>query len=272
MGIVDYEREGPLGFLTLNRPDKLNALNEAMVDGVIEHLAEARADDEVKVLVLTGAGRSFCAGFDLTSETDAPIKGAGAWHRNLERDVDMTMAIWSFPKPTIALVRGWCLGGGCEVAMACDIVLATEDARFGEPEIRYGSGPVTLLMPFVIGHKRANELLFTGSAVRAAEAERIGLVNHVVPEGELEARGRQLAGQIALAPLGALTFTKLGLNRAWQAAGLEQAVRANLDLSAILNSLESPEQEEFDRITAAQGLKAALAWRDSRYGAGLGDS
>lgn len=267
---VVYERDGALGMLTFNRPGKLNALNAGMIDAVVSRLAEARADDGVKVLVVHGTGTSFCAGFDLTG--DEGVTGPGAWHAVLERDVEMTMRIWSFPKPTIALVRGWCLGGGCEVAMACDIVLAAEGAKFGEPEIRYGSGPVTLLMPFVIGHKRTSELLFTGNAVSATEAERLGLVNHVVPDEDLERRGHQLAEQIALAPLGALKFTKLGLLRAWQAVGVEQAVRANLDLSAILNALESPEQEEFDRITATQGLKAALAWRDGRYGAALNES
>src|SRR5215210_1343080 len=153
--------------------------------------------------------------------------------------------------------------------MACDLIVAGEDARFGEPEIRYGSGPVTLLMPFVLGQKKTNELLFTGDAVPADEAERLGLVNRVVPGDELERAVEALVARIAPTPLPVLRLTKLALTRAYEAMGLRSAVGANLDLSAILNAADTPEQREFDRIVGEQGLKAALAWRDSRYGDGL---
>lgn len=272
MDVVTYEREGPVGVLTINRPEKLNALNDAVVDAIRGRLVEAGGDDDVKVLLVKGAGSSFSSGFDLAAEAADRITGAARWHTTLERDVSMTMELWAFPKPTIAVVRGWCLAGGCELAMACDIVVAAEDARFGEPEIRYGSGPVTLLMPFVLGQKKTNELLFTGNLIGALEAERLGLVNQVVPSEELETKARELALRISLAPLAVLKFTKLALTRAGQASGLEQAVRANLDLSAILNALDSPEQQEFDRIVNTDGLKAALAWRDGRYGAVLRES
>src|SRR5437763_15435398 len=119
------------------------------------------------------------------------------------------MQLCRFPKPTIAAVRGWCLAGGCELAMACDMIVAAEDARFGEPEIRYGSGPVTLLMPFLIGQKKTNELLFTGDVVDAAEAPRIGLVNRVVPQDELEDAVAGLVQKIAPTPLPVLRLTKL---------------------------------------------------------------
>ncbi len=271
MSVVVYKREGPLGFITINRPEKLNAMNDAVVDEMGERLREAAADDEVKVLLVAGAGSSFSSGFDLVAEANDRITGAARWHQTLARDVEMTMALWSFPKPTVAVVRGWCLAGACELAMACDMIVAADDARFGEPEIRYGSGPVTLLMPFVLGQKKTNELLFTGNVVDALEAERLGLVNKVAPSAQVDEVGRELATRIALAPLEVLKFTKLALKRAWQAAGLEQAVQANLDLSAILNSLDSPEQQHFDRIVNSEGLKAALAWRDGRYGAILGE-
>jgi enoyl-CoA hydratase/carnithine racemase len=153
--------------------------------------------------------------------------------------------------------------------MACDIIVSTESGRFGEPEIRYGSGPVTLLMPFVLGQKKTAELLFTGDAITAAEAERLGLVNRVVPGDELEAAVDELACKIAPTPLPVLRLTKLALVRAFEAMGLRNAVAANLDLSAILNAADTPEQREFDRIVSEQGLKAALAWRDSRYGGEL---
>jgi enoyl-CoA hydratase len=235
-----------------------------------EALQHASRDDAVKVVILTGAGRAFSAGFDLAEEAGAEIAGAGAWHSMLSADVTATMDLWSLPKPTIAAVRGWCLAGGCELAMACDMIIAAEDARFGEPEIRYGSGPVTLLMPFVLGQKKTSELLFTGDTIAATDAERLGLVNKVVPGDQLETAAAELAGRIAVAPLPVLRFTKLALIRAYEAMGLRQAIHANLDLSAILNAADSPEQQEFDRIARSEGLKAALAWRDRRYGERMG--
>ena len=182
---VLYELRGPAAWLTLNRPDKLNALSEAIVAGLHDGMARAEADDEVKLLVLTGAGRAFSAGFDIGQ--DFGVDSADGWWEVLEKDVAVTMRLRTFPKPTIAAVHGWCLGGACDLALACDMVVAAEDARFGEPEIRFGSCPVTMLMPFVIGEKKTNELLYTGEAIDAAEAERVGLVNRVVPSDDLEA-------------------------------------------------------------------------------------
>jgi enoyl-CoA hydratase len=154
--------------------------------------------------------------------------------------------------------------------MACDLIVATADARFGEPEIRYGSGPVALLMPFVLGQKKTSELLFTGDTIDAQEAHRVGLINRVVEPERLEAAVDELIAKIAPTPLPVLRLTKLALLRAYEAMGLRTAVAANLDLSAILNAADTPEQREFDRIVAAQGLKAALKWRDARYGEQLG--
>jgi enoyl-CoA hydratase len=269
-GIVLSDRRGPVLWLTLNRPEKLNALSYALVRELRAALRAAGADDEVKVVVVTGAGRAFSAGYDLSEEAESRTEGADGWRRILADDVELTLELWSLPKPTIAAVRGWCLAGGCELAMACDLIVAAEDARFGEPEIRYGSGPVTLLMPFLLGQKKTNELLFTGDAIDAAEAERIGLVNRVVPEDELEQAVEGLVRKIVPTPLPVLRLTKLALLRAYEAMGLRSAVLANLDLSAILNAADTPEQRRFDEIVSAEGLKAALAWRDSRYDEELG--
>ena len=265
-GVVLYEPRGPAAWITLNRPDKLNALSAEVVRELRAALDRAAADDEVKVVVLTGAGRAFSAGYDLSEEAASRIEGAEHWRRVLGDDVELTLELWSLPKPTIAAVRGWCLAGACELAIACDLVVAAEDARFGEPEIRYGSGPVALLMPFVIGQKKTNELLFTGDVIDAGEAERLGLVNRVVPGAELDQAVGDLVRKIAPTPLPVLRLTKLALLRAYEAMGLRSAVLANLDLSAILNAAETPEQRQFDEIVATHGLKAALAWRDSRYG------
>jgi enoyl-CoA hydratase len=267
--VVLYERRGAAAWVTLNRPSKLNAISGEVVRLLRASWREAAEDDDVKVVVLTGAGRAFSAGYDIAEEVEQQIESAERWHEVLAEDVDLTMELWSLPKPTIAAVRGWCLAGACELAMACDLVVAADDARFGEPEIRYGSGPVTLLMPFVLGQKKTNELLFTGDAISATEAERIGLVNAVVASDALEDAVNAFVAKIAPTPLPVLRLTKLALLRAQEAMGLRTAVAANLDISAMLNAADTPEQQEFDRIAAEQGLKAALAWRDSRYSEGL---
>ena len=263
-----YERRGPAAWITLNRPDKLNAMTHALVAALSAALDRAARDDEVKVVVVTGAGRAFCAGYDLAEEGEDGLENAADWHRELAEDVRVTMQLWSLAKPTIAAVRGWCLGGGCDIAMACDLIVAADDARFGEPEIRYGAGPATLLMPFILGQKKSNELLFTGDAVGAEEALRLGLVNTVAEGSRLETAVDGLVRRIAPTPLPVLRLTKLALVRAYEAKGLRAAVGANLDLGAIISAADTPEQREFDRIVTAQGLKAALAWRDARYAGG----
>lgn len=266
MSAVSLERRDGAAWITLERPEKLNALDTAMVEALDARLDEASADDEVKVVVLRGEGRAFSAGYDLGEGVPGP-RPAEDWHVELSRDLALTLKLWSLPKPTIAAVHGWCLGGALDLVLACDLAVASDDARFGIPEIKSGSGPVTLLLPFVIGAKRANELIFTGDHVDALEAERIGMVNRVVPAAELEDAVTALVRRIAPTPLPVLRLTKLSLTRTYEAMGLRVAQHANLDLMAILNALDTPEQREFDRITAEQGLKAALAWRAARYDA-----
>ena len=267
---VIYEMRGPAAWITLNRPEKLNALNGAVLKGLHESFDRAVADDEVRVVVLAGAGRAFSAGYDLADEAAGSYGGAHDWHHVLGVDIDATMKLWALPKPTIAAVRGYCLAGGCELAMACDMIVSTESGRFGEPEIRYGSGPVTLLMPFVLGQKKTNELLFTGDMIDAETAERVGMINRVVADDQLDTAVEELVRKIAPTPLPVLRLTKIALVRAFEAMGLREAVNTNLDLSSMLNAAETPEQREFMEIVKSQGLKAALAWRDNRYGEVLG--
>ncbi len=267
---VLYEVRGPAAWITLNRPEKLNAINKDVLDGLHAGLDRAAADDEVKVVVLTGAGRAFSAGYDLSAEAAHSEIPAHEWHEVLAADIDATMRVWALEKPTIAAVRGYCLAGGCELAMACDMIVAGESASFGEPEIRYGSGPVTLLMPYVLGQKKTNELLFTGDVIDAAAALQAGMVNRVVADDAIESEVEGLVIKIAPTPLPVLRLTKIALVRAYESMGLRQAVGTNLDLSAMLNAADTPEQREFMDIVKSQGLKAALAWRDSRYGEVLG--
>jgi enoyl-CoA hydratase len=261
-----YERRGAAVWLTLNRPKKLNALNASMIGALRDALRRARTDDEVKVVVLTGAGRAFSAGYDLDEDFAKELRGAEAFHDSIAEVLDLTLELWTLPRPTIAAVSGWCLASGFELAMACDMVVAGESARFGEPGIRYGSGPGVLLLPFLIGDKKANELLFTGVAIDAAEAGRVGLVNRVVPDGHLEDTVEELVAKIAPTPLPVLRLTKLALKRAHDARGFREALNANHDVTAILDAADTSEQRDFRRIAETEGLKAALAWRDSRYG------
>jgi enoyl-CoA hydratase len=246
--------------LTLNRPDKLNAISGALREALTAAVADAEADDAVRVIAIAGAGRAFCAGYDL-SEGQPP--DAWGWRDVLGKDVAATMAIWRCPKPVIAQVHGYAIAGGLELAMACDLIVAAEDARLGEPEIRFGSAPVTLLMPFVIGQKKTRELLLTGDLVDAREAERIGLVNRVVPNDRLAAEVDALADRLARVPPDVMAPTKLMLNRAMDAAGFAAAVEMGLDLQSFVNMSET--SRAFDEIVRRDGLKAALAWRDERY-------
>jgi enoyl-CoA hydratase len=246
--------------LTLNRPAKLNAISAELRAALTDAIADATADDRVRVIVIAGAGRAFCSGYDLS---EAAPDTAWDWRAVLARDVAATLAVWSCPKPVIAQVHGYALAGGLELAMACDLIVASDDARLGEPEIRFGSAPVTLLMPFVIGQKRTRELLLTGDLIDATEAERIGLVNRVVPGDRLVAEVDALAEKLARVPPDVMAPTKLMLNRAMDAAGFAAAVEMGLDLQSFVNM--SATAREFDAIVRAEGLKAALAWRDRRY-------
>jgi enoyl-CoA hydratase len=251
--------------LTLNRPAKLNALSGELVAALDTAVADAAGDPEVRVIVLEGAGRAFSSGYDLTEEAEGGIAGPVAWRDALAVDVAATLRILDCPKPVIAQVHGYALAGGLELAMACDLVVAAEGTRFGEPEIRYGSAPVTLLMPYLIGQKKTRELLLTGDLIDAEEAERIGLINRVVPAERLAAEVDALADRLARTPPDVMAPTKRMLNRAMDAAGFRIAVEAGLDLGAIVNAADTPEQREWDEIVRRDGLKAALAWRDRRY-------
>jgi enoyl-CoA hydratase len=251
--------------LTLNRPAKLNAISAELRDALAGAIAEAADDERVRVIAITGAGRAFCAGYDLA---DAAPPTAWAWRDVLARDVAATLAVWSCPKPVIAQVHGFALAGGLELAMACDLVVAADDAQLGEPEIRFGSAPVTLLMPFVIGQKKTRELLMTGDLIDAVEAHRIGLVNRVVPRARIDDEVDALADRLARVAPDVMAPTKLMLNRAMDAAGFAAAVEMGLDLQSFINMSDTA--REFDAIVQSEGLKAALAWRDRRYEERLG--
>jgi len=251
--------------LTLNRPAKLNALSGELVRALSAAIDAAAADPRVRVIVLEGAGRAFSAGYDLSEEAAGGTPGPVEWRALLAADVAATLQVLDCPKPVIAQIHGYALAGGLELAMACDLVVAAEGTRVGEPEIRYGSAPVALLMPYLIGQKKTRELLLTGDLIDAVEAERIGLINRVVPAERLAAEVDALADRIARTPPEVMAPTKRMLNRAMDAAGFRVAIEAGIDIGAIINAADTPEQREWDAIVRRDGLKAALAWRDRRY-------
>jgi enoyl-CoA hydratase/carnithine racemase len=255
--------DGPIARLRLERPDKLNAISADMVLDLQRALDRAEADPRVRVITLSGAGRSFCAGFDLSElRTDSSAEDT---RRMLQSDFDLIMRFWHSPKPTIAAVQGYALGGGFELAMACDMTLAAEDALFGEPEPKFGSGIVALLLPWITGPKQAKEmLLFGNDRVSAPQALAMGLVNQVVaPEAllqELEAAARRCA----LLDAEAVRLTKIALNRSYSRMGFEDALRQALEIDAVIETTDSVESRTFRDILAKHGVKAALAWRESR--------
>jgi enoyl-CoA hydratase/carnithine racemase len=162
-------------------------------------------------------------------------------------------------------VQGHCLGGGCELAMMCDLTIAADDALFGEPEIRFSSVGPALVMPFVIGLKRARELLYLGDPIDAPTALAYGMVNRVVPRAELEAATLKMARRMALMSPEALTSTKLAINRGAECAGFRNAIQAGLDVLASLYAARTEVGVKFDEIKEKEGLGAALRWRAAQF-------
>jgi len=257
---------GPVRRLTLNRPASLNALSGELMNALDETFAAAADDDEVRVVILRGAGRAFCAGYDLKQDAQEGTKDAAEWHRELDRDTRRLLRILELPKPVIASVHSYCLAGGTDLMLACDLAVASDDALFGYVDIRFGSGIVSMLLPWVVGVRAAKELILTGEdRVPAAEALRIGLVNRVVPRGELDDATMALADEIAKNEPFVVRTMKASINRMWQIAGLRAALDANTELDVMIETANLPARDEFRRITQEEGLKAAIAWRDSRY-------
>jgi enoyl-CoA hydratase len=255
--------------LTLNRPRSLNALSRELVEALSEAIRSAGADDGVSVVILRGAGRAFCAGYDLAEDAAEGELDAAAWRASLRSSLDRMLEIVDCPKPVIASVRSYCLAGGTDLMLACDLAVASDDACFGYSDVRFGSGVVSLFLPWVVGVRAAKEMLFTGEdRIPAGEALRIGLVNRVVPAAELDRATLALAEEIAKNEPFVVQSTKRAVNRAWDAAGFRAALAANVELGAAIETANLPARDEFRRITNEQGLKAAIAWRDARFRGG----
>ena len=263
---VLVEDLGPIRRLTLNRPDVLNALDHGLLDDLEAALDEAAAARDVSVVILRGAGRAFCSGYDLSEDADEGELDEEGWRANLGGSTRRLLKLFDHPKPIIASVHGYCLAGGTDLMLAADLCVASDDARFGYVDIRFGSGVVSMFLPWVIGVRAAKELLFTGEdRIPAAEAHRLGLVNRVVPRDELDAATLALAEEIAKNESFVVQMTKRSVNRAWELAGFRQAMEDNVEFDVLIETANLPQRDEFRRITAEQGLKAAIAWRDARY-------
>ena len=267
MSLVTYDAEGRVGLVTLNRPDKLNAISLELKKLLIERFHEADRDPATSVVVLRAEGRSFCAGYDISpNPARAARKGnALAWHESLTDDARLELTPWTMKKPVIASVQGHCLGGGCELALECDLSIAAEDALFGEPEIRFSNvGPV-MVMPWIIGLKRARELLYLGDPIDANTALAYGMVNRVVPRAELRPATMKIARRMALMSPEALAATKLAVNRGAECAGFLAAMHAGVDVLAPLYAARTEVGMKFDEIREKDGLGAALKWRAAQF-------
>jgi enoyl-CoA hydratase len=250
--------------LTFNRPKVLNAFNTELVREVGAAMEAFSADDQVKAIVVRGSGRAFSAGFDLKeSAATAGERTPAGWRAVLEADYRFIMGFWECPKPTIAAVHGYCIGGAFELSLACDVTVAAAGTRFGAPEVKFGSGAVALLLPWIAGPKAAKELLLTGDdGLDAARARELGIVNHVVPDGQEVGKAEAIARNMAAAASDAVRLTKLAINRSYEAMGMKAALAAALELDIFIEASGGAERVEFDRIRRTEGLQAALAWRD----------
>jgi enoyl-CoA hydratase len=267
--VLTVEDLGPVRRLTMDRPDSLNALNEELVRAMSDALDDAAGDDDVRVLILRGAGRAFCAGYDLNEDASEGVLDAGHWHESLRRSTEQMLKFLDHPKPVVASVHSYCLAGGTDLMLACDLAVAADDAYFGYVDVRFGSGVVSMFLPWVVGARTAKELLFTGEdRVNAEDALRLGLVNRVVPRAELDDATLALADEIAKNEPFVIQTTKRAVNRVWDVAGFRDAMAANTELDVLIETANLPARDEFRRITTEQGLKAAIAWRDARYRGG----
>ncbi|HLZ69256.1 MAG TPA: enoyl-CoA hydratase/isomerase family protein [Dehalococcoidia bacterium] len=256
---VLFREQDGIGWVTLNRPVVLNAIDWSLRRRLMAALEWAEREDAVKVVILHGAGRSFCAGGDIQStpsEDGLPSPGA----------MEICMAIWRLPKPVIAAVQGHAVGQGCELAGICDLTIAAADAKFGEIQIRHGFGPPILISPFLTGPKQAKELLLLGEMYDAYEARRLGLVNRVVPAERLLAEAEQMARKIIALKQSTVRLNKLLVNRVHELAGLPAALdyRADPLVQAYVQGADSTQSEHL-RVLRDQGWEAFRASRDALY-------
>lgn len=271
-----YAVDGAIATITLNRPDDLNTIVPPMTDELEAAVARAVRDAKVKVIVLRGAGRAFCAGFNFSGgfhHWDDTINTGGAWDAGKDFIatcspvtgwVPKFMSLWHSPKPVIAMVHGWALGGGSELALCADIVLMSEDARIGTPYSRMWGCHHAGMWVHRLGLTKAKELALTGRPLSGPEAVQCGLVNRAIPFEHLESEAYKLAHELASIPLSQLAAMKLVVNQAYENMGL----RSTQLLGSVLDGLmrNTPEALAFIEYAEQAGVPAAVAERDRLFG------
>ena len=266
-----------VGRITLNRPEKLNALSNELLFELNDVLHDMEADDSIRVIILRGNGRAFCAGYDLTPNPGAPppkhrYKSADDKRRTLimgvrtsmQQITDIQMYFWNMAKVTIASVHGYAIAGGCELTMMADLVVAAEDCQLGHPGHRgLGVARNGVIWPLVIGMRKAKELSYTGENITGKEAEKIGMINYAWPKDELEERTIAFADRLAVMSADHLAILKLNMNRFYENMGIYSSVRSSTEHDAMAQMTEYA-YDWRDQLVE-NGWKAALDWRDSPY-------
>ena len=265
-----YERDGRIARITLNRPERLNAIDEEMPGEIAAAVAEANADDRVHVIVLGGAGRAFCAGYDLKlyAEETGPSSYTQdmPWDPMLDfklmsRNTERFMSLWRSYKPVICRVQGYAGSGGSDIALACDIVIMAEDAQIGYPPVRVWGCPTTAMWVYRLGAEKAKRMLLTGDYVDGVEAAKMGLVLEAVPAADLDARVETLAQRMAGIPKSQLMMQKLMINQAYDNMGLASTQMIATLFDGITR--HSPAGLAFKARAEEVGFKQAVAERDS---------
>ena len=257
--------------LLLNRPQRLNAINEAMPGEIRAAVDWANADDEVHVIVVEGAGKGFCGGYDLAIFGEGAIDHPCQQERTpwdpmvdyafMKRNTEDFMSLWRSPKPTIAKVHGHAVAGGSDIALCCDLLVMADDARIGYMPTRVWGCPTTAMWTHRLGPARAKQMMFTGDTIDGRTAADWGLANQAVPAADLEAATLALANRIAGVPRSHLAMHKMVVNQVMLTTGLEQAQSMATLFDGITR--HNPEGMWFRRYAQAEGFKAAVQWRDS---------
>lgn len=269
---IDKDTDNPrIARLLLNRPERLNAINDDTPREIRAAVEWANAEDEVHVIVVEGAGKGFCGGYDLTHYAQGNIDHPCQQERLpwdpmqdyavMKRHTEDFMTLWRSPKPTIAKVHGHAVAGGSDIALCCDLLVMAEDARIGYMPTRVWGCPTTAMWTYRLGPTRAKQLMFTGDTIDGATAAAWGLANEAVPAERLEATTRKLADRIAGVPRGHLAMHKMVVNQVMLTMGLEQTQMMATVFDGITR--HNPEGVWFRRYAQTEGFKAAVQWRDS---------
>jgi enoyl-CoA hydratase len=262
--LVDVPSPG-VSRITLNRPESRNALNNTLRGELYGQLEANDKDPAVQVTIIRGAGKAFCAGYDLkaNNRADQPFHTAGGdgnWARHV---VDGFFRVWDLAKPVIAQVHGYCLAGGTELATSCDLVYVAEDASIGYPVVRSMSPPDNQFFPHLLGLRNAMEMMLTGNAISGIEAAEQGFANRAYPADKLEAEVLEIAERIAKVPSDLQQMNKRAVHRQMELMGVRAAIRSGTEIQALAFHTEST-KAHFKELAA--GLTTALTSRDQKFG------